>query len=159
MNLKRFNVYVTARLRDTIPVDAIDGADAMLVAENVMRARLTWRPCAAFGPDGADAWFDVEPGAAEEAPDARTVTQTCAHCNTTTPKEFWGPGWMKCPRCGRRPISVGEVFGMLRLLADAVDPANPGPTFEGIAQAERAGYTTAVAAARAMLAEKGIVAP
>ncbi len=155
--MKRFLVFVTAALRDTIPVDAIDAEDARLVAENVMRARLTWRPCAPFGSNGADAWFDVGSGTPEAAPaDVRTATQTCANCGTTTPKEFWGPGWMKCPRCARQPLSAGEVYGLLQLLADAATPATMDMTRKGIEDAERAGYEVAVKAARAKLAERGI---
>ncbi len=148
--MKRYNVQVAAHVIDTVPVDANDGTHAMELAQTIVLDRLgAYRPC-------GEPSIYAEAEAAEEAPDARTVTQVCNHCGTSAGKEMWGPGQMKCPHCGRRPTSVGEVFGMLRLLADAVDPANPGPTLAAIATAEAAGYTEAGKAARAMLAEKGI---
>jgi len=37
---------------------------------------------------------------------------TCTFCGKTTPKYDWGPGWVRCPECGKLVPSVAETSEM-----------------------------------------------
>jgi hypothetical protein len=152
--MKLFEVCVTVTFHDILAVHANDDDHAAAVASAAVAHRMgAWQPYMPGMPS-------LDPGVKNGPvdPEVRTATQVCLTCGCSAAKELWGPGWMKCPnpKCGRRPVSAGEVFGMLQLLVDAADPANLAPTLKGIAEAETAGYTVAVAAARAKLVARGL---
>lgn len=38
----------------------------------------------------------------------KTANQVCERCGVNAHKTMWGPGYMKCPRCGKAPLSPAE---------------------------------------------------
>jgi len=69
-----------------------------------------------LGPDvrpeleGAKAVYKIAGVSVEEPPeDARLSTYTCHFCRKQTLKHQWGPGRVRCPKCGRFAPSVAEL--------------------------------------------------
>jgi hypothetical protein len=47
----------------------------------------------------------------EEKDPQRPDTTICAGCGKQSLKTAWGPGWMKCPSCGREPQRSDVFWG------------------------------------------------
>lgn len=45
----------------------------------------------------------------ELRPPALASTYTCQHCGIASPKGQWGPGHVRCPRCGKVALSAAEA--------------------------------------------------
>ena len=45
-----------------------------------------------------------------EALDAAEHTYTCQHCGISSRKGEWGPGHVRCPRCGKVALSASETY-------------------------------------------------
>jgi hypothetical protein len=83
-----------------------EGTEARRLAESVVAARLR---VLGVRPEDIN---DIEAaGVLPPADDARSETTTCSHCKVISPKLNWGPGWMSCPSCGKRPPSASESIG------------------------------------------------
>lgn len=155
--MKRFTVEVTAQVEDTVVVDAEDADDAHDQAYDAVLQRLAcFRPHKPLVDDVPNAVVEttIREGAAV---DARPATYVCHHCNKPSPKEEWGPGWMTCPNCGKRWLSVSEVAELLFEVINTADPSVPdemAAVEETIARFEGLGYTVGVEAARRLLTRK-----
>jgi DNA-directed RNA polymerase subunit RPC12/RpoP len=86
-------------------VDAEDEEDAERVAMECMRKRHSYEAAAKEG--GAYSLLHTERrvvGTLGE--NERTDTYVCSECHKSSPKRAFGQGWLKCPRCGGRPLPI-----------------------------------------------------
>lgn len=154
--MKLFTVDVVMQVRDVVVVDAEDDEEAHDLAVDAVIQRLArYQP---YLPTDGLPGDPIETTVQEDAPaGARPATYVCHHCNKPSPKELWGPGWMTCPNCGKRWLSVSEVAELMFEVVNAFDPKVPDELTsveETLARFEQMGYTVGVAAARRALARR-----
>lgn len=89
-----------------VPVEAIIESPDLSNPEEYARAQQLARLVAmALYPTAEGA---TQAGIELAPADANLSVRLCEFCQKSSPKISWGPGWMKCPGCGKQPRSAAE---------------------------------------------------
>jgi hypothetical protein len=107
-------VEIEVRIGGTIAVDADTDEQAIELAKLVAQNRFMKFSVGVSPPYPDVIVFYARPEGGHEtcreAPeDTKTETYVCNHCKRSSPKEDFGPGRVKCPKCRMLQLSVADV--------------------------------------------------